>query len=475
MFCRDPLGRQPRATCTECQVAVHAECAAELRRCPTIGCVEAWPPPVVAVPPTDAVTGGPIGPTALVVPGLGPRASASAAPDTPGPEKPAPPEPEAPAPSRRPRARWRVAAALALAAPGLTWAAHARPRPGVEHVLGGWFTGHGSGLNTALGTWHREGHRNRRNVSVVGAAFSSDGERLATLGQDGEVRLWSTSTGRELARPRAPDGERTEERCLGTGTAGVDLALASGTRVALLRGALEARARGGPGAPAWASPLPPDERGDEAFVRAAWVSPPAPERGHDGPGVTLRVALQEGYAMRVVELGPGAASPRRVLDVRLGRALFVAAAVSPDGGALAVGAPRVALWDLAAGRSRTLAAESHGALAWSPDGRHLAGRTLTEVVVWDLAARAAGPPSARLPVPGAWSGVDLLAFDARGELLVGVGSRRVFVWDLATGRLLADHPSHGTSVHALAASPCGRWFATGAKDQTARLWRLPGR
>ncbi len=37
VFCRDPL-TEPSAACEECGVAVHVACAAELRRCPTLGC-----------------------------------------------------------------------------------------------------------------------------------------------------------------------------------------------------------------------------------------------------------------------------------------------------------------------------------------------------------------------------------------------------------------------------------------------------
>ena len=68
-----------------------------------------------------------------------------------------------------------------------------------------------------------------------------------------------------------------------------------------------------------------------------------------------------------------------------------------------------------------------------------------------------------------------MAFSPNGELLAAaVSSGGVRVWDLSTGRAVAEPASEillqDNSVNGLAFSPNGRLLATADGDGTVRLW-----
>lgn len=55
------------------------------------------------------------------------------------------------------------------------------------------------------------------------------------------------------------------------------------------------------------------------------------------------------------------------------------------------------------------------------------------------------------------------------------GGRRVQVYDVKTGKQVADMPGHTRSVWSLTFSPDGNWLASGGVDRAVRLWHLPDR
>ena len=158
------------------------------------------------------------------------------------------------------------------------------------------------------------------------------------------------------------------------------------------------------------------------------------------------------------------AVPRGRTDAQEGEWPAYRAALSPDGGRLAVvdvAAPhRIDLWDRGGKRVYGFAAAAAGMsvehLDWSGGGDLLvsAGGTLT---VWDLSGEA---PRAKVAVPGGYSGV----FDAateRGWVAVGGAAGQIDLLDAATGACLlrCRTASAVGPVHNVAVSTDGRRLA----------------
>ncbi|MCG5212156.1 protein kinase domain-containing protein [Streptosporangium soli] len=152
---------------------------------------------------------------------------------------------------------------------------------------------------------------------------------------------------------------------------------------------------------------------------------------------------------------------------------FVEPLFSPDGRTLAISqndAPRVLLWDLAAGRERGRLrwdGKSGSSMAFDPTGSRLAVASLTKadqevVTVWDTTALTSRSTAA--------TGAVGLAFSRDGGLLAR-GGVRAGLTTLGTGRS-ADLP--GTAdVRVLAFS--GELLAVGDQAGRVQFWDLAGR
>jgi WD40 repeat protein len=317
---------------------------------------------------------------------------------------------------------------------------------------------------------------------VYHAVFSSDGQRLATAGENG-VRLWDARTGLEL------------------------LALPVGV---------------GPGDGFAFSP------DGHSIVTAS----------HDGPGqatLTLwdadsgakRKVLKPGTAIASVAFSPDSArfatagrnDTVRLRDAKTGEEVLVLESrgqrivrvvFSPDGNQIAAGGE---IWNAHTGallHSLDQAPkETTSRLAFSPEGDRVAGRseqgTLT---VWDarsgairVAFQAGGDRDLSLafsPDGGSiaaaredgtvrlWDGttgaelavlrghigpVSSVGFDPTGTRVVSAGWRdcTVRIWDITTRTAHLCFPRNAGRIHALAFSPNGQWFATAGADHTIRL------
>jgi WD40 repeat protein/serine/threonine protein kinase len=319
---------------------------------------------------------------------------------------------------------------------------------------------------------------------VNSVAWSQDGTRLASAGQDGTVKVWDATTGQETLTVRepsqavwsvawSPDGTRLAAVSLNATVKVWDAA--SGKETLTLFGhslvveslawspdgtRLAAVTRDGK-VEVWDAVSGKETLTfpgqNEAIVAVAW-SP-------DG------ARLASASADRTVKVWD-AVSGRDTLTLRGHAWGVVAVAWSPDGARLASasGDQTVKVWDAAAGKE-TLTLRGHARdvmwVAWSPDGARLASASWDGTVkVWDAAT---GQES--LTLRGHTGGVVSVAWSPDGRRLASASSdRTVKVWDAVSGQEPLTLPGHSLRVKSVAWSPDGARLASAGWDTTVKVW-----
>jgi WD40 repeat protein len=108
------------------------------------------------------------------------------------------------------------------------------------------------------------------------------------------------------------------------------------------------------------------------------------------------------------------------------------------------------------------------AVAFSPDGRRVAGAGVDFLKVWDLQT---GHPVAGFRDLG--DRRSAMAFSADGRFLAaGDLKGEIRLWEVGTGRAAGQFKGHATAVHGLAFSPDGRHLASASKDRTVKVWEV---
>jgi len=149
-----------------------------------------------------------------------------------------------------------------------------------------------------------------------------------------------------------------------------------------------------------------------------------------------------------------------------------AVAWSPDGKHIASGSYdcTVQVWDALTGRNAFIY-RGHTlyvyAVAWSPDGRRIASASYDRTAqVWDAASGGHV-----LTYPGHAAPVTAVAWSPDGRRIASGGADdTVQVWDATTGEHVFTYPESPGAVTAVAWSPDGRCIASGSWGQTVQVW-----
>jgi WD40 repeat protein/DNA-binding SARP family transcriptional activator len=296
------------------------------------------------------------------------------------------------------------------------------------------------------------------STGVLTVAYNSDGTRLVAISQDGTIKGWDTTNGKELF---TVTGHTAYQQF-----AGVTLAYSpNGSQLAT-------------------------SDGDKVHI---W---------------------DISAAMQGPALNPGSATPKEVLTLRGHAAGIQAIAYSPDGTRIATGGidNAITVWDAATGKELlTLAGHKSyiTGLAFSPDGKRIASASNDQTVrIWDVAtgqvlmtltgyingvSSVAFSPDGKLVATASQDGtthiwnastgalVNLfanvesgpLAFSPDGSrLAMGNASGSTTFLDAATGRILFSLAGHKDAVNQVAFSPDGKHFASGSADGTAKIWDI---
>ncbi len=305
-----------------------------------------------------------------------------------------------------------------------------------------------------LKLWDVASGRELRTFTAFGqpinaAEFSPDGTNVVSGGHDNTLKMWDAANGRVL---RTLTGHGREVLKIAFSPDGLTMVSGSGDNTLKL----------------WDTASGRELRtleGHSEGVQSVSFSP-------DGRSI---VSASWDMTLKLWDTASG-----RLLRTFSGHTLTVTCvAFSPNGRTVVSGGwdKSLKLWDVASGRTlRTMRATDSGpdgyieGVAFSPDGRTIAGAHGDSLELWD-AASGRGPRTLK----GHGEGITAVAFSPDGRTIIsGSQDTTVKLWDVASGRALRTFTGHSGTVFSVAFSPDGRTIVSGSYDTTIRRWNLAG-
>jgi WD40 repeat protein len=282
-----------------------------------------------------------------------------------------------------------------------------------------------------------------------GAAFSTDGARIALAGPDKTVTILDTAGGQKLcsffSQTLMPGG------CLAFSPDGTRLAMTGGESTVRVWDTADGR-------------LLASCTGHAVQASTVAFSPDGRWLASGGQDRAVRLwDVVSGQEQRVLR---GHAGP--VWDI----------AISHDGRRLASASQdrTVRLWDVAGGAElatlRGHESQVFG-VAFSADDRLLASASRDGTVkVWDVAGGRVLRTLAGHQDNGKPSPVHAVAFSPDGSRLASASDdRTIKLWDAASGQELRTFTGHTNYVYGVTFSPDGRLLASASQDSTVRVWQ----
>lgn len=293
------------------------------------------------------------------------------------------------------------------------------------------------------------------NTRVFSAAFSPDGNQLATIGDDGTVILWDAMTGKEIRRlpgTTTPSDIYTEQRIVYS---------PDGTLLAA-----------------------PDSNQLKLYdpVSGELISTLV---GHEQDIVSL-IFSRDGRYLATGSLDASV----RIWEVRTGKLIHVLSghaaevgglAFTPDGRFLISSSEdgMLIVWDANTGELlRSIPDYTIFKASFSPDGTRVAASTFSGLQVWNYTSDTAELVSleedqAVLTIPDGGPGI----FSPDGNLLAApsfaiASGNAIKIWDANTGQELLTLSGHTDWLAGMAFSPDGKRLASTSLDGTVRIWSL---
>ncbi len=389
--------------------------------------------------------------------------------DAPGVPATIPPPAEAtsqPPPSNR-RRNLSIAAAILTAAMVLPYGCSLIPREHEERRLGGWFSGHGAVVPGWTLAVFGDANTFTRQNAIDQLAFSDDGARLASFSNH-ELVIWDVATGSQLcSQPLesgyesgeqarwSPDGELVWMALYDTRVYAYDgQTCEPKQRTQQLHQAIEGMSKGSLGTSSLLRE--PDGRllnivsyGTDFVAATVGTTKPEIVRRWRGGGGALRV-VASADGSTIASLGRTSGPIFRIHSYRMSD-------------------PRGA-------RSKTLQFpnDSHvNAIALSPDGTVGAALDQHRVVIFDP-----HEPSFSHNLDLGRFDYDFLhdtplAFSPDGTRIAAVSGEYLVVLDPRDNSIVRELTGHRDDITSLAFSPDGETLASGSKDRTLSIWKLP--